>query len=142
MSIFLIELLALLVATLIFIIAAGVIAIVNSDYIIDDNVAVKATAIAAAVCVFLWLIFIQIGVGINTECHEIWIAKYEAQKATIEASIESENLSGLERIELVNLASELNGELASRRTDVNFWHHVTFGDIEARYNNLEPIQIK
>lgn len=140
MSIIWIIILAFLAALLIFALAGLIVCVLNEyDY---DDTAEKALIVITTVCIFLWPIFTCIGVATNTECHEIWIAEYEAQKMTIEASIESENLSGLERIELVNRASELNGELAARKTEVSFWHHVTFGDVEMRYNNLEPIQIK
>jgi hypothetical protein len=67
------------------------------------------------------------------------VAKYEAQKATIEQSLDSDVLSGLERIELVNEAAELNGELAERKAQSERWHVVYYED--GIYDNVESICI-
>lgn len=80
-----------------------------------------------------------IGIGLTTEGEQAYIAKYEAQKATIEASLQSETLGGLERAQLVNQAATLNGELAERKVIFYLWHYVTFDD--TLYDGVEPIKI-
>lgn len=91
-----------------------------------------------AVVVFLASIFI--GIGLNTENAKVWSANFEAQKTTIEQSLDSETLSGFERIELVNKAAELNGELAERKFSSELWNYVYYDkDV---YKNIEPIRIK
>ena len=140
MSIFGIIALTFLVALLIFAVASLICVMVFENNYLDHKTERYMTVAVIVVSVCLWFVFIPIGIGINTECHEVWIAGYEAQKETIEASIESENLSGLERLELVAKASELNGELATRKAEFNLWHHVTFDD--TLYDGVESIQIK
>jgi hypothetical protein len=89
-----------------------------------DSTVVR-TGVITGVVVCLAFIF---GVlGLTTESAETWTASYEAQKATIEASVESENLSGLEKFELVKQASELNKELAERKAKADRWHWVYYG---------------
>lgn len=66
------------------------------------------------------------GICATTEDAQIFVAQYEMEKITIENSLESDYISGLERIKLVNKAVELNGELAARKVRYNRWHHVTF----------------
>jgi hypothetical protein len=135
MSIFLIILLSILVAILVGTLTWIAISIISGFDAPDW------TGLALViVTIILWIVFIFVGIGINTEDHKAWAAVYEAQKYTIEASIESETLSGLERIELVNKAAELNGELARRKTIIDRWYHVTYDD--TMYNGVEMIQIK
>lgn len=136
MSIFWIIFLALLFAALL----AGI-AFVLIMVIADFDVPDWFPRTMIIIGVILWVVFIFAGIGINTEDHNLWLAKYEAQKYTIEASIESETLSGLERIELVNKAAELNGELAYRKEAIKLWHHVVYGN-KSIYDGVEPIQIK
>ena len=81
-----------------------------------------------------------IGIGINTEYELAYVARYEVQKETIEMSLNSEALSGMERIELVNKAVELNGEMAERKAMYDRWHYVTFDD--SIYDGIEFIKFK
>ena len=102
-----------------------------------ENWTIFNIGIIVAGVIFIASIFI--GVGINTECAQVWSAKYEAQKTTIEQSLDSDVLTGLERIELVNKAAELNGELAERKASSELWHYVYYDDTV--YKNIEPIVI-
>ena len=54
-------------------------------------------------------------------------------------SLENEELSGLERIELVKQATELNGELAERKARVQLWHFVVYDN--TIYDNVELIKL-
>lgn len=73
----------------------------------------------------------------STNKAKVWVAAYEAEKETIESSLEAESLSGLERVELVKRAAELNGELASRATKAGFWYTVYYGG--SPYDGVELI---
>lgn len=136
MSIFGIILLAL-VAAFFLVMIAGIVISMVTEFDEPDWLGVTAVIVGIA----LWIAFIFAGIGINTEEHKLWIAKYEAEKYTIEASIDSETLSGLERIELVSKAAELNGDLAYRKEAIKLWYHVVYGD-KTIYDGVEPIQIK
>ena len=85
-----------------------------------------------------WIGFTFIGVQLNTDSHKAYLQKYLIQKETIEMSLESDNLSGFERVELVKQASELNGELAERKTYIKYWYSgVSDNTI---YDNIEFIK--
>lgn len=93
--------------------------------------------IAIPIVAVLFIGSIFIGIGINTENEKIYVKKYLAQKETIEMSLESEELSGLERIELVKKATGLNGELAEKKAMFELWHFVTYDN--TIYDNVEFI---
>lgn len=90
--------------------------------------------------VLVWIGGIFLGVGLNDESERMFIAQYEAQKEVIESSLESEVLTGFERVELVKQASELNGELARRKAKYEIWHYITYTD--GLFDNVEPIELK
>lgn len=99
----------------------------------------SSTAIAITVGIFcaLFVVFVFVGVMINTEQELLYIAEYETQKVTIEQSLESTSLSDLARTDLVKKAADLNGELAARKAKYDRWHYVMFGkDV---YDNVEFI---
>lgn len=103
----------------------------------DENWTLFIIGVIVSFVIFIACIFG--GIGLNTEEAKVWSAKFEAQKTTIEQSLDSEVLSGLERIQLVNQAAELNGELASRKTRSELWHYVYYDN--SVYDGLEPICI-
>lgn len=131
MSIFFIAFIVLAISFFVFLVGALI-----STMVYHEDVAIALTIIVS-VAVFIDGLFV--GVGLNTEEAQVWSAKYEAQKTTIEQSLDSEVLSGLERIELVKQASELNGELAERQATAELWHVVYYD--ENVYAGLEPICI-
>ena len=92
------------------------------------------------VAICAWIGFTFVGIGIYTEEERIFIAGFEAQKQTIEMSLDNENLSGLEKIELVKKATELNGELAERKSRFNMWHYVSYDN--SMYDNIAPISLE
>ena len=108
-----------------------------AQIVCDEELACGITIIVS-ITVFIAGIFI--GISLNTENANIWSAKFKAQKATIEQSLESDVLSGLERIELVNKASDLNGELAERKAESELWHVIYYD--KNVYDGIEPIVIK
>ena len=75
---------------------------------------------------------------IRVEMSRQWAVGYRAQKATIESSLQSELLSGYERVALVQQATECNQELAERQYKASRW----YGFDECQdVLDLEPIDI-
>lgn len=81
-----------------------------------------------------------ITITITTEEENIYVAQYVAQKQTIEQSLRNENLTGLERVELVQKATELNGELAKRKARYSKWYYVVWGE-KNLYDDIELINL-
>jgi hypothetical protein len=102
----------------------------------DSSLFWKFSALAFLV---VWAGAVFIGIGINTQEEKVYVQKYLAQKQTIEMSLENEELSGLERIELVKQATELNGELAERKARFQLWHFVVYDN--TIYDNVELIKL-
>lgn len=90
-------------------------------------------------CIAIFVAGIFLGIGITTEEERVYVQKYLAQKQTIEMSLENEELSGFERIELVKQATELNGELAERKARFQLWHFVVYDN--TIYDNVELIKL-
>lgn len=91
------------------------------------------------IVVILWIVSIFAGIGFNTEDEKVYVQKYLAQKQTIEMSLENEDLTGFERIELVKQATELNGEIAERKARFQLWHFVVYDN--TIYDNVELIKL-
>ena len=58
----------------------------------------------------------------SVEMSRQWAVGYRAQKATIESSLQSDLLSGYERVALVQQAAECNQELAERQYKASQWY--------------------
>lgn len=141
MSIFGIIGLTLLIAIIVFFVSWGLCVLIqenmrNWSY----NYWFLTWLISLIIAICVWIGSTFIGIGIYTEEERLFIAKFEAQKQTIEMSLDNENLSGLERIELVKQAAELNGEMAERKAKLQVWHYVTYNN--SMYDNIEPISLE
>ena len=136
MSIFVIILLALLIGVLVALIY-GFVYVLIDDYM--DHFRINLV-IMCCIGLAIAIAGIFIGIGLTTENERIYINKYEAQKETIETSLESDVLTGFERAQLVNQAATLNGELAERKAKFDRWHFVTYDS--SMYDSVEPINIK
>lgn len=91
-----------------------------------------------AVPILVIIAFVLGGVKIEKSMNGRYVDQYQAQKATIEASLQSDVLSGLERIQLVQQAAEANKELAGYQYDCRQWYGFAVDD---RVLDLEPIDI-
>ena len=87
--------------------------------------------------IVIWLATIFIWIGVDTQNERIYVEKFNAQKTTIERSLESDILSGAERLELVNKAVDLNGEFAEKKAKFDIWYYVYYD--ESIYDNVEHI---
>ena len=139
MSIFAIAVICLLVGALAGLIVFFVYGIIDSSTCRFVNGTPWLVA-GVILSVLVWIGGIFVGVAINEENERIFITRYEAQKEVIESSLESEVLTGFERMELVKQASELNGELAQRKTKYDIWHYVTYDN--GLFDDVEPIELK
>jgi ABC-type siderophore export system fused ATPase/permease subunit len=136
MSIFVVITISVLLGIVGFMLGAGI-----SETFISEHRHYKlyfAVPIILAIVSFVASIFTVIGIA--TEQEHIYIATYEAQKETIEQSIDSETLTGFERIELVKTATELNGEMTKRKAKANRWHVVYYDN--TLYDYIEPISLE
>ena len=96
--------------------------------------------IVSALVPILTIRFNFIGNEINTENEKVYIQKYLAQKQTIEMSLDNKDLSGLERLELVKQATEINSEFAEKRAKFELWHYVYYDN--SLYDNIDLIILK
>ena len=69
-------------------------------------------------CFFGWL-----GANINNNELRKEISSFESSKRTYEIALKDENLTGLERIEIVNKIAEKNEWLAGKQAEVQVWYN-------------------
>lgn len=99
-----------------------------------------------SICVAIVLVFmvggyLGISYGFSTSA-QYHLVGYEAQKTTIEQSLQSDTLSGMERFELVKQASELNKWLAQKQFDYSKWYNFDLYDsVKEMYKNAECINL-
>lgn len=120
-------------------IMGGISLMITLDICNMDEDEPKPWIIALCITLTFMILLPFIGIGIDTEDERCFVASYEAQKATIEQSLESDQLTGFERAQIVNKATELNGELANRLYYFNLWHNVHYDN--SIYDNVEPINL-
>lgn len=118
----------------------GVAPIIIDGYDGDKDKQVKNLFVVTIFSIIFLVAGIFIGIGINTENARVYVAKYLAQKQTIEMSLASEELTGLERVQLVTKATELNGEFSEKKARFNLWHFVVYDN--TIYDGVELIDLK
>lgn len=120
MSIFVIILLAFLIALLVTCIwiLIGILADWDTWFIISAIIIMPAVLVIGTF----------VGIGLNENNERLYIAKYEAQKLVIEQSIIAENISEFERLQLIKQVSELNGELAEKKAKYKLWNYVCYDE--------------
>ena len=80
-----------------------------------------------------------IGARIHIRMFEGDIKQFESAKMTYSEAIKSEDISGLERIEIVNQITEENKTLARLKYDATKWYYFYLPDNIV--DNLEPIKL-
>lgn len=80
-----------------------------------------------------------IGARVHIRMFERDVRQFESAKATYSESIKSEDVSGLERIEIVNKITEENKTLARLKYDATKWYYFYLPDNIV--DNLEPIKL-
>lgn len=110
----------------------GIVGLIFHAFCVDfwkDRYAVPGAVICVIVAMF-------IGGFCEHETSARFIHSFEASKTTIEQSLENENLTGYERVALVEQAAEKNAELAEKQYSASRWYGFLWPD-EVR--ELEPI---
>lgn len=84
------------------------------------------------ICVIIyfvsWCLITSIGIGSEKINNDTWTQQYIYQKQLIEDSLNNEKLSGLERVELLKQANELNVELIDKQFKCVKWYNFTMDD--------------
>lgn len=80
-----------------------------------------------------------IGARAHIRMFEGDIKQFESARATYSEAIKSEDISGLERIEIVNKITEENKTLVRLKYDATKWYYFYLPD--NLVNNLEPIKL-
>ena len=80
-----------------------------------------------------------IGARIHIRMFENDIKQFESAKATYSEAIKSNDISGLERIEIVNKITEENKALAKLKYEATKWYYFYLPDNIV--DNLEPIRL-
>ncbi len=80
-----------------------------------------------------------IGARIHIRAFEGDVIQFESAKATYLEAIKSNDISGLERIEIVNKITEENKTLARLKYDATKWYYFYLPDNIV--DNLEPIKL-
>lgn len=89
--------------------------------------------------ILLTLIGGSIGIQIDRVSYDKKIANWENTKMIIEDSLKDENLTQLEKINLVNTIVEYNMQLTELKEDVKQWWYFYLDD--SKVNELEIIKI-
>ena len=89
----------------------------------DDELTNKQETILIIIFIVVWIISIVIGCYIENQKLKVETEQYRAVKETIETSLQSDKLTGLERIELVKQASEQNAWLKGTQYKVQQWYN-------------------
>lgn len=93
--------------------------------------------IAVAIVVLGLCMFV--GARIHIRIFENDVKQFESAKATYSEAIKSNDISGLERIEIVNRITEENKTLARLKYDATKWYYFYLPD--NLVDNLEPIKL-
>ena len=100
---------------------------------------IKKVNISLCIGFAMFIASIFIGHYTEVESNHKYIVSYSIKKETIETSINSDNLSDIEKIELVKIATELNGELVEKQYKCGKWY--SFGLLPKELKELKPIDI-
>lgn len=96
--------------------------------------ALPALIVALLTCFFGWL-----GYDINNNNLRKEVASFESSKKTYELALKDKNLTGLERIEIVNKIAEKNEWLEGKKVEVQVWYNFY---LSKDILGVEPIKLK
>ncbi|MEG0577008.1 MAG: hypothetical protein RR500_04060 [Bacilli bacterium] len=113
------------------ILIGGVVIICESNYCIIIGIFIIVLGI---------IIGAVIGIKVEKVNYEKFINSYNLTKETIEKSIKSSDITGLERVNLIEQINKKNEELEDIRVNVKQWWY-SYLDKDL-LNSLEPIKIE
>ena len=105
----------------------------------DKTYLTKFGIINIAIAVVVLCLSTFIGARIHIRTFESDVKQFEIAKATYSEAIKSEDISGLERVEIVNKIAEENKTLARLKYDATKWYYFYLPD--NLVDNLEPIKL-
>ena len=99
----------------------------------------KYGKIPVTVVVLVLCLSVFIGARVHIRMFERDVRQFESAKATYSEAIKSNDISGMERIEIVNKITEENKTLARLKYDATKWYYFYLPD--NLVDNLEPIKL-
>lgn len=114
---------ALVIFLIIMLINDGVESFTDWNVETDKTYLTKFGIINIAIAVVVLCLSTFIGARIHIRMFESDIKQFESAKTTYSEAIKSEDISGLERIEIVNKITEENKTLAKLKYDVTKWYY-------------------
>ena len=99
----------------------------------------KYGKIQVTVVVLVLCLSVFIGARIHIRMFERDVRQFESAKATYSEAIKSNDISGMERIEIVNKITEENKTLARLKYDATKWYYFYLPD--NLVDNLEPMKL-
>lgn len=76
----------------------------------------------------------------TTKKYESYVKSYEVKKETIENSLKNDNLTGLEKLSLVQEVTSLNSTLATKKVEYSKWYYWYLD--KTLINSLENINLE
>lgn len=95
---------------------------------------IQITVVVLVLCLSMF-----IGARVHIRMFERDVRQFESAKATYSEAIKSNDISGMERIEIVNKITEENKTLARLKYDATKWYYFYLPD--NLVDNLEPIKL-
>ncbi len=132
-------LVALLIFAIIMLINDDMESLTDWDIETDKTYLTKFGIINIAIAVVVLCLSTFIGARIHIRTFESDVKQFEIAKATYSEAIKSEDISGLERVEIVNKIAEENKTLARLKYDATKWYYFYLPD--NLVDNLEPIKL-
>ena len=99
----------------------------------------KYGKIQVTVVVLVLCLSVFIGARVHIRMFERDVRQFESAKATYSEAIKSNDISGMERIEIVNKITEENKTLARLKYNATKWYYFYLPD--NLVDNLEPIKL-
>lgn len=118
----------------------------HEDVYLDNGKRIEGKKYVTPFGIFVITLFIFticlsmfIGARVHARTFELDIAKFEMAKETYSGAIKNKDISGLERIEIVNKIVEENKKLARLKHDASKWYYFYLPD--DLVENLELIKL-
>ena len=112
---------------------------VDWDIKTDKKYLTKFGKISIIIAVVVLCLSTFVGARVHIRMFESEVRRFEIAKATYSEAIKSEDISGLERIEIVNKIVEENKILSKLKYDATKWYYFYLPD--NLVGNLEPIRL-
>lgn len=94
--------------------------------------------VVSSLCIGTIVVSVWLPVEFDKNYNSRWIQTYTIQKETIEQAIKGDELSDIEKFELLSQINNLNSQLVGKQYDCQQWHGF---NIDKKVMELEPISI-